>query len=147
MGTRADYYVGTGPTAEWLGSTTWDGYPDGTPAPIFEATTEAQFRGAVTNIIADADAGGTKPEEGWPWPWDDSRTTDYAYAWRDGGVLVSVFGRAWQTREEEDREDDRDHDRAPKLGDDEVVNMTARKASRETMLAKSGLIVIEGRKP
>jgi hypothetical protein len=29
MGTRADFYVGRGETAEYLGSIAWDGYPDG----------------------------------------------------------------------------------------------------------------------
>lgn len=29
MGTRADFYVGKGPNAEWLGSTAMDGYPEG----------------------------------------------------------------------------------------------------------------------
>ena len=38
MGTRADFYIGRGATAEWIGSIAWDGYPDGIPAPILEAT-------------------------------------------------------------------------------------------------------------
>jgi len=29
MGTRADFYVGIGPEAEWVGSIAYDGYPDG----------------------------------------------------------------------------------------------------------------------
>jgi hypothetical protein len=29
MGTRADFYVGRGETAEWLGSIAWDGNPGG----------------------------------------------------------------------------------------------------------------------
>lgn len=29
MGTIADFYVGRGPKAEWIGSIAWDGYPDG----------------------------------------------------------------------------------------------------------------------
>jgi hypothetical protein len=29
MGTRADFYVGRGPDAEWLGSVAMDGYPSG----------------------------------------------------------------------------------------------------------------------
>lgn len=29
MGTRADFYVGRGESAEWLGSIAWDGYPSG----------------------------------------------------------------------------------------------------------------------
>jgi hypothetical protein len=29
MGTRADFYIGRGTEAEWLGSVAWDGYPGG----------------------------------------------------------------------------------------------------------------------
>lgn len=29
MGTRADFYVGRGKDAEWIGSVAFDGYPDG----------------------------------------------------------------------------------------------------------------------
>ncbi len=101
MGTRADMYVGRGPEAEWLGSIAWDGYPDGIPDPISEATDEASFRAAVAEFIASRD-DGTKPEQGWPWPWEDSGTTDYAYAFDGGEVYISGFGGAWFKPGEED---------------------------------------------
>jgi len=49
MGTRADFYVGRGETAEWVGSVAWDGYPNepwgiGRTTDLFTATTEADFR-------------------------------------------------------------------------------------------------------
>ncbi len=34
MGTRADFYVGLGEQAEWLGSVAWDGNPDNDVAAI-----------------------------------------------------------------------------------------------------------------
>ena len=33
MGTRADFYIGKGTDAEWLGSIAWNGYPDGIGRP------------------------------------------------------------------------------------------------------------------
>lgn len=33
---------------------------------------------------------------GWPWPWEDSQTTDYAYAFDGGKVWASCFGGPWQ---------------------------------------------------
>ncbi|MFH1835312.1 MAG: hypothetical protein ABH851_03885 [Methanobacteriota archaeon] len=30
----------------------------------------------------------TSPEQGWPWPWEDSGTTDYAYAFEAGKVTT-----------------------------------------------------------
>lgn len=96
MGTRADFYIGRGENAEWLGSIAYDGYPDGPRATaVLCATNEASFRDRVTAAITHDD--GTKPEDGWPWPWDTSHTTDYAYAFDDGTVYISCFGWAWYT--------------------------------------------------
>lgn len=51
-----------------------------------------EYNEAVQNFLDSRD-DATKPEQGWPWPWDDSRTTDYAYAFRDGQVVAWCFGR------------------------------------------------------
>ena len=94
MGTRADFYVGRGPQAEWLGSIAYDGDPGGLDVLLSLAGTEEQWRAAVRTEILGRD-DGTLPEQGWPWPWKDSRTTDYAYAWEDAGIWCSCFGTAW----------------------------------------------------
>lgn len=96
MGTRADFYVGRGPDAEWIGSIAWDAYPEGIDDPIMTASTEQEFRNAVAAFFDGRD-DVTLPERGWPWPWDDSGTTDYAYAF-DGSVWISCFGRSWFRR-------------------------------------------------
>ena len=77
MGTRADFYVGRGPSAEWLGSIAWDGHEVGR---IREATSEGNYRTFVAAFFAERD-DVTLPEQGWPWPWNDSGTTDCVYAW------------------------------------------------------------------
>lgn len=87
MGTRADFYVGKGVGAEWLGSIAWDGYRDGIPDSIGLADSEEHFRAAVAGFIGERE-DGTKPEQGWPWPWEDSGTTDRSYAWHDDAVQV-----------------------------------------------------------
>lgn len=96
MGTRADFYVGRGETAEWLGSVAWDGYPDGFShrPELFTAKTADEFRATVAAELADR-ADSTLPERGWPWPWDDSNTTDYAYAFDGEAVHGSCFGGPW----------------------------------------------------
>jgi len=137
MGTRADFYVGIGPSAEWIGSISYDGYPDGQPEPIFEATDEESFRRIVAEVLPRT--MHTLPAEGWPWPWEDSRTTDWAYAWTPDGVRMSAFGHQWGTRERCLRES--------KLLDDEVVNMASQAADTQTMLAKSGLLILAPRRP
>jgi hypothetical protein len=95
MRTRADYYIGTGKNAEWLGSTSYDGdeidrmLDDGRGRDdtdcwaIKLATSEQAFREAVATMLAHRD-DATTPDQGWPWPWKDSTTTDFAYAFVDG---------------------------------------------------------------
>ena len=94
MGTRADFYIGRGEKAEWLGSIAWDGYPRSIPKPILKAKTEEEFKMNVVRELAKRD-DGTFPEMGWPWPWNDSQTTDYAYAFTEGKVWASCFGYEW----------------------------------------------------
>jgi hypothetical protein len=107
MGTRSDYYVGVDPEKmEWLGSNAWDGYVDGvideenvgkegriTPAFVVD---EHTWRQEVDHYLSYS-TGCTWPEEGWPWPWEDSNTTDYAYTYHEGQILVASFGGKWFT--------------------------------------------------
>jgi hypothetical protein len=51
-------------------------------------------------LFGDRDNGPSPPEVGWPWPWEDSNTTDYAYAWDEGRVWITYFGHGWRTVEE-----------------------------------------------
>lgn len=100
MGTRADFYVGRGESAEWLGSIAWDG----DPGSVFEdelilsglrdGLDADSWRTWVTEYLAGRD-DATLVEQGWPWPWEDSRTTDYAHAWDGGAVWSSCFGHEW----------------------------------------------------
>ncbi len=145
MGTRADYYVGRGKDAEWLGSTAWDGYPSG----VFEIheiaamLTEKDWRGFIANRVFPRD-DFTAPAEGWPWPWNDSNTTDYAYAFDGDGVYGSCFGHPWWKLDgsddfgepEEDGEDEGD-------GRQEFPDMAARKHVQWGS-EKGGIFVIGG---
>ena len=94
MGTRADFYVGRGLTAEWIGSQEYDGFTNSLPRELKVATTEAAFRAAVERHSADRD-DWIPVSRGWPWPWKTSRTTDYAVAFDNGVVYGSTFGREW----------------------------------------------------
>jgi hypothetical protein len=96
MGTRADFYVGCGPNAEWLGSIAWDGYqfaehPD--EHELMQAKSEPQFRQAVSDLLHSTE-DSTTPEQGWPWPWKTSATTDYVYWFMDGHVRWATFDNA-----------------------------------------------------
>lgn len=94
MGTRADFYVGRGEQAEWLGSIALDGYPDGIPMSIRTARTKMKYRNSVEMFLRKC-RHATFPKDGWPWPWEDSLTTDYSYSFEDGRVWASRFGSEW----------------------------------------------------
>lgn len=139
MGTRADFYVGRGKTAEWIGSIAWDGYPDGNPAPILKLTDEQAFRVAVLKIITEEN--GTLTDQGWPWPWENSQTTDYAYAFDEGRVWGTCFGHGWWPAEAEPIEDEdgeEAHRSFPKVEFPQFSNERMAKPGSN----RSGLIVI-----
>lgn len=94
MGTRADFYIGRGAAAEWLGSIAWDGYPEGIPSDVLKASNQKAFKKALATFTQDR-ADFSKPDDGWPWPWDNSATTDYAYAFDGKHVWGSSFGGKW----------------------------------------------------
>lgn len=175
MGTRADFYVGVGEQAEWLGSIAWDGNPEGikdTPkgeeavrksyaAPhwrpsdieefirsdaacefgqhILTSTDEDAYRAAVSGYVT-AREDGTLPERGWPWPWDTSATTDYAYFFFEGKVLASSFGGA--LFDPLGIEPDEDNDIKPVAGPPILPDMSERKKVRFDK--GSGLLVMHG---
>jgi hypothetical protein len=98
MGTRADFYLGRGPTATWLGSIAWDGHPetvmgkrkdDSKPNKLARAKTAEAFRRRLLQRMGDRD-DFVQPPEPWPWPWPDSRITDHAYAFDEGTVWLAV---------------------------------------------------------
>jgi hypothetical protein len=102
MGTRADFYIGEGKEAKWMGSIAWDGYQwDNNDNELVRCKTEGDFVKFMSSLEERDDF--TKPEQGWPWPWDDSKTTDYAYCFCDGEIRVFVSGRP-VSKEDSDEE-------------------------------------------
>jgi hypothetical protein len=139
MGTRADFFVGVGPDAEWIGSTSYDGDPGGWGQRPLAARAEDEFRAAVEEMLSDRQALVTRPSEGWPWPWNDFRTSDYAYAWDPARGAVASSGRAWVTLAQ--MEVDRDCIYSgERLRDDEVPDMS--KVPKGDVIAKSGLMLL-----
>jgi hypothetical protein len=139
MGTRADFYVGRGKKAKWVGSIAWDGYPDGIEdTGIFKAKTKKQFLGVIKKMQEKQD-DFTSPKDGWPWPWDDSATTDYAYAF-DKGVWVSCFGSGWVDANKA-KALDKSGEEFPDSDKAEFPDMKEKK--NVTLGKRSGIIVVQ----
>ena len=135
MGTRADFYIGRGKDAEWLGSIGWDGYPEGINHQIFQSITVGDYREQVASFLSKRD-DATFSEQGWPWPWDDSCTTDYAYAFDNGKVLACPFGHGWFVPTDDEPDE--------LIGGAEFPNMKDKRIVAEPGSKRSGLMVFRG---
>jgi hypothetical protein len=144
MGTRADFYVGRGEQADWLGSVAWDGYPDGIFGSKFPEYLpavplgETQWRKDVAEFLANRE-DASLPKQGWPWPWEDSQTTDYAYALDDGAVWGSCFGHDWFLVSAGEPEED---EAAPYNPAKTAVFPNMKDRQNVTLGARSGVIVV-----
>lgn len=143
MGTRADFYVGRGPEAEWLGSVAMDGglwgwAGDPAHGPVVASATEEEYRANVERVLVACDHS-TRPEQGWPWPWDNSLTSDYAYAFDGGQVWAHGSGWfvPWKDGAMVEEPDEEEFKGQPKAT---FPDMTATK--NVTFDRRSGLIVI-----
>jgi len=92
MGTRADFYIGKGKEAKWIGSIAYDGHRERIDDDVLKAKTENEFLDSVKKFFKGRN-DVTLPEDGWPWPWDDSSTTDCSYWFFDGCVYEEDDGR------------------------------------------------------
>jgi hypothetical protein len=108
MGTRADFYIGRGESAEWVGSVAWDGQPSGMPEPLLTATTKGDFLAAVAGMADTRDDFTIPSVHGWPWPWKDSHLTDYSYAFDGDAVYVTDSYTEWRKASEDEPEGDED---------------------------------------
>ena len=166
MGTRADFYVGKDEKAEWVGSTAWDGYREGIQLTgknkgflgipesrtfpkgkhLFDATTEEEFRDRLAQYFANRE-DVTLPKDGWPWPWDDSGTSDCSYWFFDGKVWdaqrnrsFDVYALATKALPEDDDE------REAVLDKREPIRYPNMKSKQNVTLGnRSGLIVVASR--
>lgn len=94
----ADFYIGIGRDADWLGSVALDGYKwwqrieNNDHDDITAAKTEQAFREAVKKELYGRD-DSFHPENGWPWPWKNSATSDWAYCFDSDGVKAFLWGK------------------------------------------------------
>jgi hypothetical protein len=109
MSTSADFYIGLGENARWIGTVERDGSPadlddrglfgpaadgEGHTGAYTEDTFLAVVREHVRAVVRDTDVDGHLAEDGdsWPWPVPDSSMTDYVYSYNNGSIHVAESG-------------------------------------------------------
>jgi hypothetical protein len=162
MGTRADFYIGTRDFKqyEWLGSITWDGYPDGNPEPLFNkkplilSPTKHFFKN-MNEIKKECHDHYTEPEEGWPWPWETSKLTDYTYIFdiKTKKVYFSLYNdksqKVWTTIDLYKKFKESDYEDYSVFNECVTItnwpDMSKLAMSDEEQLRRSGLILVSGK--
>jgi hypothetical protein len=93
--TGADFYIGTGVAANWIGSIHADGYVSGIPLDILICVNPTLYEELVVTFIQSRQDVVKTNGDKWPWPWADSRMTDYSYLFIEDlhKVAASQFGR------------------------------------------------------
>ena len=79
MGTRADFYIDRNNKIEWIGSLYKDGHPWNIPTDILIQINPVMFEELTMDFLESKDSAIRKNGDAWPWPWSDSRMTDYSY--------------------------------------------------------------------
>jgi hypothetical protein len=139
MGTRADFYIkrSKAKDIEWLGSIAFDGYIDGIDKAVLKAKDSHSYIKALAKFFAERD-DVTIPSQGWPWPWDNSDTTDCAYCFNGERTVFYLGDGKWGRCI--DWDEDEKGKPQPVIWEHAVPDMS--KIKRVTMGKRSGLIVI-----
>jgi len=144
MGTRADFYLGRDLEAKWVGSIGWDGYPDGIDKPVLAATDQASFLKELKAFFKERDDVTDPAKHGWPWPWEDSNTTDYAYAFDEGQVWINCFGHGWYRAAGPEPDEESDYYEVPRQT---VFPLYGGQQQKIDLGERSGLLVISAQTP
>lgn len=91
---KADFYVGMGPSAEWLGSVSRCGEIWAISNALLLQVNQTMYEEAVIEYIKFCEGVVANHVCEWPWDWMDSRMTDYSYTFipEQNKVFMSMFG-------------------------------------------------------
>jgi hypothetical protein len=91
MGTRADFYLmNDDGRMMWVGSKAHDGSPVNIPTDILIQINPVMFEELVLDFLNLHRGDSIIRQDGdtWPWPWADSRVSDYSYLFVHNKVLA-----------------------------------------------------------
>lgn len=76
---KADFYVGTGRGADWIGSVRKNGDVYHIPPELLLQINSVMFEELAIDFIKATDGIVANHICEWPWEWTDSRMTDFSY--------------------------------------------------------------------
>jgi len=115
MVTRTDFYLGSGPAAEWIGSLQFACHPDNLlkdphGRDALTAIEPSRYHAAVDELLMmwaiNGLGVGHPTRHGWPWEWDTSHCNDWIITFLDGpegGVhMMAGGGDRWHRLDPDD---------------------------------------------
>jgi hypothetical protein len=89
MGTRADFYIDNRGDMTWLASMFKDAHPWNIPLVILAQVNPTMFTEQLFDWLEESSINHQDTK--WPWPWEDSRLTDYSYIMDDERGKVVAY--------------------------------------------------------
>ena len=89
---KADFYIGIGKNAKWIGSVIKYGHPTCGFDRILLLKNEIEYEETLIILLHKDNFGVIPEEDGWPHLWQDSQMTDYSYHLFNGKVWCSMMG-------------------------------------------------------
>lgn len=90
MGTRADFYIGMN-EPKWIGSISRDGSPWNIPCEILIQNNVTMYEELVVDFLTKNNGIIESIGDTWPWPWEDSKLTDYSYFFEKNNNHVYAY--------------------------------------------------------
>ena len=91
MSTKADFYVGTGKDAEWIGTLLKNGSVYYIPMDILIQVNKTMFEEMVLELLSLKQSVIPDKGDKWIHPWEDSRVTDYVYMFDNNKEKVMMY--------------------------------------------------------
>lgn len=88
MGIKADFYIKDGDSLKWQGSVEWNCDEKSIPNNLVQSSSNEEF---LENLSAYLSSNENAYTAGWPWHWNSSKQSDYAYIMNAerGAVYIS----------------------------------------------------------
>lgn len=90
MGTRADFYIGIR-EPKWIGSLYKDADPWNVPCKILIQKNVIMYEETVIEYLMMKQGAVESSGSFWPWPWEDSKLTDYSYFFANQSGSVYAY--------------------------------------------------------
>jgi len=96
MGSRADFYIGMN-NPKWIGSISRNGHPWNIPCRLLIQNNIVMYEEIVIDFLANNNGFIKSIGNSWPWPWENSKLTNYSYFFKRSHNMVYAYSMVDKT--------------------------------------------------